>query len=115
MAESAPANVAPSGIPDADPAPKLVQEETKKLTEDATKADDGAQPTSTVAAATETVKNEVFAMFGGGPKKEKKAEADDEADEPSGSSKAKKEAEVSYGFSRRTGGRAVCHKWRRKC
>ncbi|OAX78351.1 hypothetical protein ACJ72_07344, partial [Emergomyces africanus] len=38
----------------------------------------------------------VFSMFGGGPKREKRQEADDEGeDEPSGSSKAKKDGEVA--------------------
>lgn len=35
----------------------------------------------------------VFSMFGGGPKKEKKEEVDEGADEPSGSAKAQKEKE----------------------
>jgi len=39
------------------------------------------------------VKDNVFSMFGGGPKREKKEEEDD-VDEPSGSSKAKKDAEA---------------------
>lgn len=37
----------------------------------------------------------VFSMFGGGPKKEKKDEPEEATDEPSGSSKAQKEGEVS--------------------
>lgn len=37
--------------------------------------------------ATTAVKDNVFSMFGGGPKKEKKEETDEGADEPSGSSK----------------------------
>ena len=35
----------------------------------------------------------VFSMFGGGAKREKKEQVDDDADEPSGSSKAKRDAE----------------------
>lgn len=40
------------------------------------------------------VKNEVFSMFGGGAKKEKKVEPDDDDVEASGSSKAQKAAEA---------------------
>lgn len=39
----------------------------------------------------------VFSMFGGGPKKEKKEETDEGADEPSGSAKAQKEKEKEKG------------------
>lgn len=46
-------------------------------------------------AATKT-SDTVFSMFGGGPKKEKKEETEEGADEPSGSSKAQKGTEVSY-------------------
>jgi len=46
-------------------------------------------------AAAKTSDN-VFSMFGGGPKKEKKEETEEGTDEPSGSSKAQKESEVSY-------------------
>lgn len=52
--------------------------EDKPITEKATEA-------ATFAAA--AVKDNVFSMFGGGPKKEKKEDVDD-ANEPSGSSKA---------------------------
>lgn len=58
-------------------APKA--EETKTVTEQATEA-----ATATASA----VKDNVFSMFGGGPKKEKAEEKDEGADEPSGSSKA---------------------------
>lgn len=60
--------------------------------------------TSSDATATEKakdtatgVKDSVFSMFGGGAKKEKKPEAEDDADEPSGSSKAKKAADDAVG------------------
>lgn len=49
------------------------------------------------SSATTAVKDNVFSMFGGGPKKEKKEAADD-VDEPSGSSKAKAE-DVSAPFA----------------
>lgn len=58
-------------------APKT--EETKTVTEQATEA---------AAATASAVKDNVFSMFGGGPKKEKAEEKDEGADEPSGSSKA---------------------------
>ncbi|CAD0081983.1 unnamed protein product, partial [Aureobasidium vineae] len=58
-------------------APKT--DETKTVTE---------QATETAAAAASAVKDNVFSMFGGGPKKEKADEKDEGADEPSGSSKA---------------------------
>ncbi|CRG90680.1 Ran-specific GTPase-activating protein 1 [Talaromyces islandicus] len=63
------------------PAVDKTAEEDKSVTE---KAADAADSAATKAS------DNVFSMFGGGPKKEKKEEADD-ADEPSGSSKAKKE------------------------
>lgn len=44
--------------------------------------------TNAAATATSAVKDNMFSMFGGGPKKEKREEADD-ADEPSGASKGK--------------------------
>ncbi|MCJ1337898.1 single stranded nucleic acid binding protein [Bachmanniomyces sp. S44760] len=50
---------------------------------------------STATAAASGVTSSVFSMFGGGAKKEKKEEADD-GDEPSGSSKAKKDAEADH-------------------
>lgn len=58
-------------------APKT--DETKTVTE---------QATETAAAAASAVKDNVFSMFGGGPKKEKADEKDEGANEPSGSSKA---------------------------
>ncbi|MCJ1326499.1 hypothetical protein MMC10_003163 [Thelotrema lepadinum] len=51
---------------------------------------------ATATATASSMKDNVFSMFGGGPKKEKKEE--EEVDEPSGSSKAKKaEAEEDEG------------------
>jgi Ran-binding protein 1 len=68
------------------PAVEKTEGEEKSVTEKATDA--------ALGAATKATDN-VFSMFGGGPKKEKKEEADD-ADEPSGSSKAKAGEEVSF-------------------
>lgn len=80
--------------------PKLAKDETNKVTRDVTEstANDGAQTstgkpaptfsgmaTNAAQTATTTAGN-VFSMFGGGPKKEKKE--NEEVDEPSGSSKA---------------------------
>lgn len=67
---------------DTKPTEEVKPTEEKTITEQATEA-------------ASTVKDNVFSMFGGGPKKEKKDETDEGADEPSGSSKAiKKESEV---------------------
>jgi len=54
-----------------------------------TVTDTASNAASTVASAATAAKDNVFSMFGGGPKKEAKAETDD-VDEPSGSSKAQK-------------------------
>jgi len=54
--------------------------------------------TTGAASAATAVKENVFSMFGGGPKREKKEEQED-VDEPSGSSKAKKEEDVSKSVS----------------
>jgi len=80
----------------ANPGATLVKDETAKVTTD--KASDKATTESkddkplaekaTEAAA--AVKDNVFSMFGGGPAKVKKEEADD-VDEPSGASKPKGE------------------------
>ena len=82
----------------ANPGPTLVKDETAKVTTDkaADKPEATAQSTddkpitekATEAAA--AVKDNVFSMFGGGPAKAKKEEADD-VDEPSGASKPKGE------------------------
>jgi len=83
--------------------PKLAKDETEKLTTGVTedKPNEGDTASSATASkpqtfgdmassATSAVKDNVFGMFGGGPKKEKKADEGD-ADEPSGSSKKKAE------------------------
>lgn len=79
--------------------PTLAKDETAKVTTDVTDpkpAEDkpAASVTETVtnaaSTATSAVKDNVFSMFGGGPKKEKKEEGDD-VDEPSGASKPKGE------------------------
>jgi Ran-binding protein 1 len=73
--------------------PKIDKDTTEKATTD--EAEDNKPATETVtdkaSVAASAVKDNVFSMFGGGPKKEKREEPDD-VDEPSGSSKAKKEA-----------------------
>lgn len=54
-----------------------------------------AQSTATSASsAAAGVKDSVFSMFGGGAKKEKREEPADDPSEPSGSSKAKRDAET---------------------
>lgn len=58
-------------------------------------ADTAKEAADTVKDAATKTSDNVFSMFGGGPKKEKKEETDEGADEPSGSSKAQKEGEVS--------------------
>ena len=64
---------------------------------------------SAATTATSAVKDNVFSMFGGGPKKEKAKEQDDEGvNEPSGSSKAKdkaQEGEVNLPIQRQIPGR----------
>lgn len=84
----------------ASPSATLQQDQTAKVTTDITDAKPAEEKpaaaastvTETVAnaasTATTAVKDNVFSMFGGGPKKEKKEEVDD-ADEPSGASKPK--------------------------
>ncbi|KAH7132640.1 RanBP1 domain-containing protein [Dendryphion nanum] len=77
------------------PGAKLAEDETKKVTTDVTDPPKTEEkPASTVtetvsnaaATATSAVKDNVFSMFGGGPKKEKKAD-EEVADEPSGATK----------------------------
>ena len=55
-------------------------------------ADAASTAANTATTAAVTAKDNVFSMFGGGPKKEKKVEED--VDEPSGSSKAQKKDDV---------------------
>jgi len=87
----------PAAEQTAAPGATLVKDETAKVTTDITDpkpAED--KPAATVTekvteaatTATSAVKDNVFSMFGGGPKKEKKEEVDD-VDEPSGASKPK--------------------------
>jgi len=95
MADTAP-KIDPSAEQKTSTGPTLAEDETSKVTTGATegtpKAAEEKPATSTItdmaSNATTAVKDNVFAMFGGGPKKEKKEEVDD-VDEPSGSSKAK--------------------------
>jgi len=56
-----------------------------------TVTDSASTAATTVASAATTAKDNVFSMFGGGPKKEVKKD-DDEVNERSGSSKAQKDA-----------------------
>merc|ERR1712230_138181 len=68
--------------------------ETKSSTVAESAANAAASAASSASAAATGVKDSVFSMFGGGAKKERKVEEDEGAkDEPSGSSKAKKEDE----------------------
>lgn len=66
----------------------------KTVTETAVDAAKDAAETAKDAAA--KTSDSVFSMFGGGPKKEKKEETEEGADEPSGSSKAQQAEDVSY-------------------
>lgn len=86
----------PSAEQVAAPGATLAKDETEKVTTGVTDASKTSEekPASSVTEtvtnaasnATAAVKDNVFSMFGGGPKKEKKEEADD-ADEPSGATK----------------------------
>lgn len=77
----------------ANPSATLVKDETAKVTTDkladkeTTATSDDKPITEKATEAAAAVKDNVFSMFGGGPKKEKKEETDD-VNEPSGSSKA---------------------------
>jgi Ran-binding protein 1 len=70
-------------------------EKSTTVTETASAA--AANVANTATAAATGVKDQVFSMFGGGAKKEKKEEEDDK-DEPSGSSKVKKDADDDVSF-----------------
>jgi len=77
-------------VPSTEGGPQLAKDETEKLTTEATEANaEKTEPTITekAAATTTQAKDNVFSMFGGGPKKEKREDEGD-AEEPSGSSKA---------------------------
>jgi len=73
--------------------PQLDKDATDKLTTGVTEAEAPKTTTETItekaSAAGSAVKDNVFSMFGGGPKKEKPEKTEeDNVDEPSGSSKA---------------------------
>ncbi|KAL1297712.1 hypothetical protein AAFC00_006259 [Neodothiora populina] len=74
---------------DTTPAEEVKPTEEVTATEEKTVTEQASDVASSAATA---VKDNVFSMFGGGPKKEKKEETDEGADEPSGSAKATKEA-----------------------
>lgn len=78
-------------------ATKDYQTEANKPAADASLTEKAGAVASGAAAAAGTaatgVKDNVFAMFGGGQKKEKKPEPEDDEDVPSGSSKKKDAAE----------------------
>lgn len=86
----------------ANPGPTLVKDETAKVTTDkaadkaeaTTESTDNKPLTEKATEAAGAVKDNVFSMFGGGPAKAKKEEADD-VDEPSGSSKNKGDVGIS--------------------
>ena len=89
----------PSAEAAASAEPRLAKDETEKVTTGVTegKKDDAGEKEGVAAKAAgagAAVKDSVFSMFGGGPKREKKEEADEGKDEPSGSSK-KKDEDVS--------------------
>jgi Ran-binding protein 1 len=76
--------------PAADAGPTLNEEATEKLTtgvSDKAEEDKPATITEKATAATTAVKDNVFSMFGGGPKKDKVEEEEGENDR-SGSAKA---------------------------
>lgn len=75
-------------------APEETKPETATTGEGEKTVTEAAVDTAKDAAA--KTSDTVFSMFGGGPKKEKKEETEEGADEPSGSAKAQKESEVSY-------------------
>lgn len=83
-----------------------LEKPNQSYTEMASNAASSAAETASNAAAqasatASSMKDNVFSMFGGGPKKEKKV-TEEEVDEPSGSSKAKKadgeDEDVSWAF-----------------
>jgi Ran-binding protein 1 len=76
--------------PAADAGPSLNEEATEKLTTGVTEKSEEEKPatiTEKATAATTAVKDNVFSMFGGGPKKDKVEEEEGENDR-SGSAKA---------------------------
>jgi Ran-binding protein 1 len=70
----------------------LTEKLTTGITGDSSEKTTTEKVTEKATAAGAAVKDNVFSMFGGGPKREKKEE--EEVHEPSGSSKAKTEDEV---------------------
>jgi Ran-binding protein 1 len=84
--------------------PKLDKEPTEKATTDEAEGNKSTTETVTdkASSAASAVKDNVFSMFGGGPKREKREEPED-VDEPSGSSKAKKEEAEAVCLSHHTG------------
>ena len=85
----------------ADPSPEVKAESEPQVSKTETEPTKAENPPTYTEAATSAatnaaagVKDSVFSMFGGGAKKEKKAEEEDGEgkDEPSGSSKAQKKA-----------------------
>lgn len=82
----------PAAEQSAAPGATLQKDETAKVTTDITDSKPAAtateKATEAATSAASAVKDNVFSMFGGGPKKEKKEEVDD-VDEPSGASKSK--------------------------
>ena len=87
-------------------APKDSQE-TSTTTDDKPKSSYTEMATSAANSATSAavgVKDNVFSMFGGGAKKEKKEDPADDPTEPSGSSKAKREAEAAEAEKEGEGG-----------
>ena len=74
--------------------PKDQQHESSIATTKPTTYTEMASNAATSATnAASGMTNNVFSMFGGGAKREKKEVVDDDVDEPSGSSKAKKDTE----------------------
>ncbi|KAF2709944.1 putative Ran-specific GTPase-activating protein 1 [Pleomassaria siparia CBS 279.74] len=99
MADLPPPKADPTAEQATAPGATLVPEETAKVTTEATQEEPTEKAATTASSVTETasnaasaVKDNVFSMFGGGPKKEKKEEVDD-VDEPSGGSKGKPAAD----------------------
>lgn len=103
MSEPSSTKLDPAAEVAAETEPKISKTETELVTnpKDTSKAEEAkseAPPSYTEAATTAAsnaaagVKDSVFSMFGGGAKKEKKADEgeDDAKDEPSGSAKAQK-------------------------
>ena len=87
--------------------PKLAKQETEPVTnpqaaqtestsegkKTSSYTDMASDATASATTAAAGMKDSVFSMFGGGAKKEKRVEPEDDANEPSGSSKARKDAE----------------------